>query len=68
MLRGHPLTETVDWQSVKLQEELSDLHRESGRVPRAIEIELTRDLIDNASPGDAVTVTGNSVLHQYSYS
>ena len=27
-------------------------------MPRTIEVELTRDLTDSASPGDAVTITG----------
>ncbi|XP_039271965.2 DNA helicase MCM8-like [Styela clava] len=56
--RDHPLTEITDWQNVKLQETLSDTHRESGRMPRNVEIELSRDLADTASPGDVVTVTG----------
>lgn len=57
-IRNHPLTEITDRQTIILQETLSDLHRESGRMPRTIEIAVTRDLSDTASPGDVVTVTG----------
>ncbi|KAG1652187.1 DNA helicase MCM8 [Nymphon striatum] len=51
-------TSTVDWQSIRLQELLEDEHRESGRIPRIIECELTRDLTDSCVPGDVVVVTG----------
>jgi len=57
-LREHPLTEITDWQTIKLQEKLSEDQREAGRMPRTIEIELSRDLTDTASPGDVVTITG----------
>ena len=40
------------------QESASDEQREAGRMPRTIEVELTRDLTDSASPGDVVTITG----------
>ncbi|CAK8676777.1 unnamed protein product [Clavelina lepadiformis] len=56
--RNHPLTEITDWQLIKLQESASDEQRETGRMPRTIEVELTRDLTDAASPGDVVTITG----------
>ena len=42
-----------------LQESASDEQRETGRMPRTIEVELTRDLTDSASPGDMVTITGH---------
>ena len=40
------------------KEKLSEDQREAGRMPRTIEIELSRDLTDTASPGDVVTITG----------
>ncbi|XP_059696923.1 DNA helicase MCM8 isoform X1 [Haemorhous mexicanus] len=56
--RSSPLTTTVDWQSVKVQELMSDDQREAGRIPRTIECELVQDLVDSCVPGDMVTVTG----------
>ncbi|NXP43899.1 MCM8 helicase, partial [Heliornis fulica] len=56
--RGSPLTTTVDWQSVKVQELMSDDQRETGRIPRTIECELVQDLVDSCVPGDIVTITG----------
>ncbi|XP_062863189.1 DNA helicase MCM8 [Trichomycterus rosablanca] len=57
--RSSPLTLTVDWQTVKVQELMSDEHeRESGRIPRTIECELNQDLVDSCVPGDMVTITG----------
>ena len=56
-LRGSQLTETIDWQSVRLQEVVSDDSREAGRIPRTVECELTGDLVDACVPGDTVTVT-----------
>ena len=56
-LRGSRLTETIDWQSVRLQEVVSDDSREAGRIPRTVECELTGDLVDQCVPGDTVTVT-----------
>ncbi|XP_078483973.1 DNA helicase MCM8 [Ciona intestinalis] len=57
-LRSHPLTEITDFQVVKLQESVSEEQRETGRMPRTVEVELSRDLADTASPGDVVTITG----------
>lgn len=56
--RSSPLTSTVDWQSVKVQELMSDDQREAGRIPRTIECELVQDLVDSCVPGDMVTITG----------
>uniref|UniRef100_A0A8D2N1C9 DNA helicase MCM8 n=1 Tax=Zonotrichia albicollis TaxID=44394 RepID=A0A8D2N1C9_ZONAL len=56
--RSSPLTTTVDWQSVKVQELMADDQREAGRIPRTIECELVQDLVDSCVPGDMVTVTG----------
>lgn len=58
-------TKDVDWQRIKVQEKLTDDQVDSGRVPRTIECELTRDLVDILIPGgyqliylDAVTISG----------
>ncbi|XP_044865741.1 DNA helicase MCM8 isoform X2 [Mauremys mutica] len=56
--RSSPLTITVDWQSIKVQELMSDDQREAGRIPRTIECELIQDLVDSCVPGDMVTITG----------
>uniref|UniRef100_A0A8B9PKA5 DNA helicase MCM8 n=1 Tax=Apteryx owenii TaxID=8824 RepID=A0A8B9PKA5_APTOW len=56
--RSSPLTTTVDWQSVKVQELMADDQREAGRIPRTIECELVQDLVDSCVPGDMVTITG----------
>ncbi|XP_013015464.1 DNA helicase MCM8 isoform X1 [Cavia porcellus] len=57
-LLSSPLTVTMDWQSIKIQELMSDTHREAGRIPRTIECELVHDLVDSCVPGDTVTITG----------
>lgn len=57
-LRSSPLTVTVDWQLIKIQELMSDAQREAGRIPRTIECELVHDLVDSCVPGDTVTITG----------
>ncbi|XP_018585143.1 DNA helicase MCM8 [Scleropages formosus] len=56
--RSSPLTLTVDWQTIKVQELILDDQREAGRIPRTIECELTQDLVDSSVPGDMVTITG----------
>ena len=56
-LRRSSHTETVDWQTVRLQEVTSDDRSEAGRVPRSIDCELCADLVDSCVPGDVVTVT-----------
>lgn len=40
----------------RIQEEVDQ--KESGRVPRTVEVELTEDLVDTCVPGDIVTVSG----------
>ncbi|XP_023237196.1 DNA helicase MCM8-like isoform X2 [Centruroides sculpturatus] len=57
-LRDSKLTETVDWQKIRLQEIIVDEQREGGRVPRTIECKLLYDLVDSCVPGDVVTVSG----------
>lgn len=42
----------------RVQELMSGDQRESGRIPRTIECELTQDLVDSCVPGDMVTITG----------
>ncbi|XP_056250724.1 DNA helicase MCM8 [Seriola aureovittata] len=56
--RSSPLTHTVDWQIIKVQELMSGEQRETGRIPRTVECQLTSDLCDSCVPGDTVTVTG----------
>ncbi|XP_062981379.1 DNA helicase MCM8-like isoform X2 [Elgaria multicarinata webbii] len=56
--RSSPYTVTVDWQSIKIQELMSDDHREAGRIPRTIECELVQDLVDSCVPGDVITIAG----------
>ncbi|XP_039994442.1 DNA helicase MCM8 [Xiphias gladius] len=56
--RSSPLTHTVDWQLIKVQELVGGEQRETGRIPRTVECHLTSDLCDSCVPGDTVTVTG----------
>uniref|UniRef100_A0A671V2G3 DNA helicase MCM8 n=1 Tax=Sparus aurata TaxID=8175 RepID=A0A671V2G3_SPAAU len=56
--RSSPLTQTVDWQIIKVQEVMGGEQRETGRIPRTVECHLTSDLCDSCVPGDTVTVTG----------
>ena len=56
-LRSSTLTQTIDWQTVRVQEISGDDRREAGRIPRTIECELTADLVDSCVPGDMVTIT-----------
>ncbi|KAG0321209.1 DNA replication licensing factor mcm8 [Dissophora globulifera] len=51
-------TETVDWQTIRLQEKLPDERLDSGRVPRTVDCEVTNDLVDRVIPGDVVEITG----------
>ncbi|XP_032818836.1 DNA helicase MCM8 isoform X1 [Petromyzon marinus] len=56
--RRSQLTETVDWQNIKVQELMHGEQREAGRIPRTVECELTHDLVDSCVPGDVITLTG----------
>jgi DNA helicase MCM8 len=56
-LRGSQLTETIDWQTIRIQEIVNDETREAGRIPRTVECELIGDLVDSCIPGDNITVT-----------
>lgn len=51
-------TVTIDWQKVRLQEQLCDDQLDSGRAPRTLDCELMRDLVDSVVPGDVVVLTG----------
>ncbi|XP_063243461.1 DNA helicase MCM8 [Bacillus rossius redtenbacheri] len=57
-LHSSEYTQTVNWQSVRLQELVADDNREGGRIPRTIECELLEDLLDSCVPGDIVMITG----------
>ncbi|VVC44308.1 Nucleic acid-binding, OB-fold,Mini-chromosome maintenance protein,P-loop containing nucleoside [Cinara cedri] len=56
--RNSPLTQTINCQTIRVQELQNDDHRESGRVPRTVECELTNDLVYTCIPGDVITITG----------
>lgn len=56
--RNSSLTQTINCQTIRVQELQSDDQRESGRVPRTVECELTNDLVYTCIPGDVVSVTG----------
>lgn len=53
-----PYTRTESFQTMRLQESMKGTQFDSGRVPRAMEVELSRDLVDSVCPGDDVTVVG----------
>lgn len=53
-----PYTRTESFQTMRLQESMKGTQFDSGRVPRTMEVELTRDLVDAVCPGDDVTVVG----------
>jgi len=48
----------VDWQLLRVQEQLTPDHVDMGRIPRAIDCELTEDLVDGAPPGEVVIISG----------
>ncbi|XP_022145599.1 probable DNA helicase MCM8 [Momordica charantia] len=50
--------EAIDFQKIRLQELTKSDDHEEGRVPRTVECELSKDLVDACIPGDVVTVTG----------
>ncbi|KAK3102993.1 hypothetical protein FSP39_015600 [Pinctada imbricata] len=56
--RNSNMTQTIDWQTVRIQELMGDGMKESGRIPRTVDCELTQDLVDSCVPGDIVTVSG----------
>ena len=56
-MRGSKLTETIDWQTIRIQEIVNDETREAGRIPRTVECELIGDLVNSCIPGDNITVT-----------
>jgi DNA helicase MCM8 len=49
--------ECVDWQRIRLQEIITD-YKDTGRIPRTIECELTEELVGSVVPGDIATVSG----------
>ncbi|KAA6403293.1 MAG: putative DNA helicase MCM8 [Streblomastix strix] len=49
--------QAVDWQKIRIQEIITD-YKDSGRVPRTIECELTEELVGSCIPGDIATVSG----------
>jgi DNA helicase MCM8 len=51
---------TVDWQKIRIQEIIENDYsqHEAGRIPRTVEIELTKDMVETCVPGDQVTVSG----------
>ncbi|EDQ88139.1 uncharacterized protein MONBRDRAFT_9453 [Monosiga brevicollis MX1] len=56
--RGSPRTQSIDFQTIRLQELVEDEQREAGRVPRTVEVELFADQVDRCKPGDVVMVSG----------
>ncbi|KAK2158883.1 hypothetical protein LSH36_162g05033 [Paralvinella palmiformis] len=62
--RDDKLTETIDWQMIRLQEIMNDEQTESGRIPRTLDCEFTQDLVDSCIPGDMVTVSGIVKVHR----
>jgi DNA helicase MCM8 len=48
----------MDWQRIRIQEQLVDEKGAGGRVPRTVECELTEDLVDLCVPGDIVSISG----------
>lgn len=51
-------TETIDFQMIRVQEIIESGLHESGRIPRTLECELVRDLVDSCVPGDVVMING----------
>lgn len=56
--RSSELTQTIDWQTIRIQEIMGEGMKESGRIPRTVDCELAQDLVDSCVPGDVVTVSG----------
>ena len=57
--RSSAHTETIDWQTVKIQEIMVDDQREAGRIPRTIECECTHGLGRTDSPNFYLTSSLN---------
>ncbi|KNC75299.1 hypothetical protein SARC_12173, partial [Sphaeroforma arctica JP610] len=51
-------TVTTDYQTIRIQEMVSNNKKESGRIPRTIECELSGCMLDTVTPGDIVHATG----------
>jgi len=50
---------TVDWQKIRIQEIVEDdMNHEAGRIPRNLDIEVTKDLVESCVPGDQIVVSG----------
>jgi DNA helicase MCM8 len=50
---------TVDWQRIRIQEVVEkDEQHDAGRIPRTVECEISKDLVESCVPGDQVTVCG----------
>ena len=57
-IKTSPLTQSVPWQGVRLQElRTAGDTRESSTVESSIECDLTGCLVDSCLPGDVVTIT-----------
>eukprot|EP00466_Bigelowiella_natans_P007098 jgi/Bigna1/45150/e_gw1.113.2.1 len=48
----------VDFQTVRIQEIVSNAEKDQGRIPRTMECEFTDDLVDCCIPGDVVDISG----------
>eukprot|EP00049_Salpingoeca_infusionum_P023208 m.10918 g.10918 ORF g.10918 m.10918 type:complete len:726 (+) comp5632_c0_seq2:200-2377(+) len=53
-----PFTQTIDFQTIRIQEIIEDDQRESGRIPRSVECEVFHDLVDKCTPGDVIVISG----------
>ena len=50
----------VDWQSVKLQENATEIP--AGSMPRSMKVVLRGEVVEQAKPGDKVVVTGTLIV------
>lgn len=63
-LLSSTFTRTISFQNIRLQESMQGINNvDSGRVPRNIEVEFSKDMVDSVCPGDDVTVTGILKVH-----
>ena len=51
-------SKTVDWQRIRVQEDLTDDALDAGRIPRTVECELMNQMVDTVVPGDVVKISG----------